>query len=433
MDWSDTMQKIYNFYNCFDTIQGRLYRGNPPSGTAYTASTDTRILPSSITGTSDSVFITFSNQLSIPFPIGTTVSLSGVSITTGYNGTYSVATASITGGVATIGWSSSTVGAASLSGSEVKFIPENKIILSSIAGLTAGMTIIGTGVTASATISSIQTSSSMIILSQDNTDKILSGQYFYIGKNQLIDTSTPLDCLNVYKRKVISSGLTGDPTTDTIVQIQNSFNEALQQSPSSEEVQIIEDITNQRRLALITQKKDPLWNEDIKNIAIPFSNVVDVGKTVDWIRTRYKYLIMTQDLTQKAYFAGTMHQCNFLLNWKDGATTYSQYVVVNGPSEKDDGFVRQRDIAIDEVNSKISIFIGRTAATDVLKRYNRIILNGKSWEIVVINDMENSNILQISFKENYINSSIDDLTNNTANNDEENVAELQSLILGDLS
>jgi hypothetical protein len=142
---------------------------------------------------------------------------------------------------------------------------------------------------------------------------------------------------------------------------------------------------------------------------------------------------MTQDLTQKAYFSGTMHQCNFLLKWKDGSTIYSQYVVVNGPSEKDDGYVKRQNITIDEVDSKISIFIGKTTGTDVLKRYNRIILNGKSWEIVVINDMENSNILQISFKENFINNDIDDLVNDVADNTEENVVELQSLILNDLS
>jgi len=424
------MQKIYNFYNCFDTIQGRLYRSSAPSGTAYTVSTDTRLVPSSLTGTGDSVFVSFSNQLSIPFPVGTTVALTGV---TTYSGTYSVTTASITGSIATIGWSSSAIGAASLSSSEIKFAPENNLILSSIAGLTAGMLVVGTGVTASTTISSIQTSSNMIVLSQTNLSKILSGQYFYIGKNTLINTSTPLDCLNVYKRKVISSGLTGDPTTDTITQLQNSFNEALNQSPNSEEVQIVEDITNQRRLALITQEKDPMWNEDIKRIALPFATVVDVGNTVDWIRTGYKYLIMTQDLTQKAYFSGTMHQCNFLLKWKDGSTIYSQYVVVNGPSEKDDGYVKRQNITIDEVDSKISIFIGKTTGTDVLKRYNRIILNGKSWEIVVINDMENSNILQISFKENFINNDIDDLVNDVADNTEENVVELQSLILNDLS
>jgi len=432
MDWSDFMQKIYNFYNCFDTIQGRLYRQNSPSGIELTASASTQLVPASLSGNGHSVFATFNGQNVIPFPAGTTVSLSGL---TSYSGTYSVTTASITGGVATIGWSSSITGAASITTSTlIKFQPENKIILSSVATLTAGMSVVASGLTASVTISSISSSINMITLSQNNLEGIIAGQYLYFGRNTLINTNTPLDCLNVYKRKVVSSGLTGDPTTDTIVQIQKSFEEALAQSPSSEEVEIIEDPTKQRRLALITENTNPKWNEDIKNISIPFSNQMDVGKTVDWIRTGYKYLVMTQNLTQKAYFSGTIHQCNFLLKWKDSNNVvYSQYVVVNGPGEKDSDYFRRDSIMIDRPSWSIEIFIGKTSATQHLLRYNRVILNGVSWEIVVINNMENESILRIALVENYINNNVDNVSESLADNSNENVAELQSLILNDLS
>jgi len=76
MDWSDFMQKIYNFYNCFDTIQGRLYRQNSPSGIELTASASTQLVPASLSGNGHSVFATFNGQNVIPFPAGTTVSLS---------------------------------------------------------------------------------------------------------------------------------------------------------------------------------------------------------------------------------------------------------------------------------------------------------------------------------------------------------------------
>jgi hypothetical protein len=433
MGWSDLMQKIYNFNNCFDTIQGRLYKKNSALGIEVTASTDTRLAPESITGTNSSVFVTFSNQNSIPFPIGATISLSGVLGNVAYNGTFSVTTASITSGLATVGWSSSASGPALISASEIKFAPENKIVLSSVAGLTAGMSVVGTGISASATISSISSSANFIVLSKENTDLISSGQFLYIGRNLLIDTKTPLECLNVYKRKVISSGLTGDPTKDTILQMQKAFEEALAQSPSSEEVVIVEDPTGQHRLSLITQSKEPKWDQDTKNIAIPFSEQIDIGKTIDWIRTGYKYLVLTQNLTQKAYFSGQIQQCNFLLNWKDNSgNTYSQYVVVDGPKEKEDDFKKFFGLSIDEGSGVLLVLIGKTDGSKVLKRYDRIILNEKAWEIILINDMENDNIIRFALKENFVNKDIDDTTNSIANNTEPAVGELRSLILGDL-
>jgi hypothetical protein len=433
MGWSDLMQKIYNFNNCFSTIDGRLYRQNSPSGIAVTVSTDTRLAPSSLTSSNGSVFFTFNNQSAIPFPVGTTVFVSGITGTTGYNGTYSVATASITSSIATIGWSSSVMGSATISSSIVRFTPENNIIISSVASLTSGMSVIGPNLTASVTISSFSTSSNMITLNQNHLDVLLAGQFLYIGRNASINTNTPLECLNVYKRKVLSSGLTGDPTKDTILQMQKAFEEALAQSPSSEEVTIVEDPTGQHRLSLITQSKEPKWDQDVKNIAIPFSEQIDVGKTIDWIRTGYKYLVLTQNLTQKAYFSGQIEQCNFLLNWKDNSgNTYSQYVVVDGPKEKEDDFKKFFGLSVDEGSGVLLVLIGKTDGSKILKRYDRIILNEKAWEIILINDMENDNIIRFALKENFVNKDIDDITNSIANNTEPAVGELRSLILGDL-
>jgi hypothetical protein len=434
MDWSDVMQKIYNFNNCFSTIDGRLYRQNSPTGIAVTVSTDTRLAPSSLTSSNGSVFFTFNNQSAIPFPVGTTVFVSGITGATGYNGTYSVATASITSSIATIGWSSSVMGSATISSSIIRFTPENNIVISSVAGLTSGMSVIGPNLTASVTISSFSTSNNTITLSQNHLGTVSAGQFLYIGRNTSINTNTPLECLNVYKRKVLSSGLTGDPTRDTIIQMQKAFEEAIAQSANSEEVLIVEDPTAEHRLCLITQSKQPKWNDDTKEIAIPFSSQMDVGKTIDWIRTGYKYLVMTQNLTQKAYFSGSIQQCNFLLNWQDDSgNIYSQYVVVDGPGEKDADWTKISNTMIDKPNWTIQIYIGKTNATQYLSRYSRIILNGYPWEIFVINNMENENILKISLAESFIKNQSDDVPAGLADNTNENVAELQSLILNDLS
>ena len=423
------MQRIYNFNNCFDTIQGRLYKQTSPSGIETTASTSTRLVPAGLTGDGANVFATFTGQNSVPFPIGTSVRLIGTPI---YDGTYSVVTASITSGLVTIGWTSSIIATASISSSTLRFAVEDKIVLSSAAGLTSGMTVLGTGVTASTTISSIDFLSNLITLSLENTGLISAGQYFYIGKNKSIDTNTPVDCLNVYKRKVVSSGLTGDPTQDTILQMQKSFEEVLGQSANSEEVRIVEDPTQQIRLVLINEIKTT-WEDDNKSLAASLNQGFVPGKTVDWIRTGFKYLIMDQALTQKAYFSGAMKQCTYLLKWVNASTTYSQWAVMIGPNENEPGFTKKEGIMVDPGEDTVKIFLGKSAATTFLTKYNRIIFGSRAWEIISINDIDSEFIVKISLAENFIDTSKDDVANSVANNEEANVGVFQSLVENDLT
>ena len=421
------MQKIYGFENCFSTMQGRLYRQNSAVGIELTASTSTRLVPASLTGNGSSVLVTFTNQLAIPFPIGTTISLDGVG---SYSGTFSITTASITGTTATIGWSASTTKSATLTSSIVKFNPENKIILSSIASLTGGMSIFGTGISASTTttIQSILTSSNLVILSKNNLDVITVGQYLYFNRNSIVNTNTVLDCLNVFKRKVMLSGLTGDPTKDSILQMKNTFEEAIAQSPNSEEVKIVEDTLQQIKLVLISESKTG-WGDDEKLLAAPLEQGFAPGKTLDWIRTDFKYLIMDQSLTQKSYFSGKIKQCTFLLKWLE----YSQWAVITGPDEKESNFVTKQGMSVDPGEDGIQIYLGKSAGTPFLIRYNRIILNNRSWKIVGINDLDSQFIVKINLLEDYINVAIDDTTNSIANNQDANIGVFQTLVLGDLT
>lgn len=257
-----------------------------------------------------------------------------------------------------------------------------------------------------------------------------------------IITSTSYDCLNDYRKRLLKMGFTGDPTTTLILDMEASFLDALANSPNSEEVYVLGPPTPSKQLAIITQSKTPTWDRDIKDIAMTKNSGIDVGKTIDWIRVNYKYLVTAENLAQKAYFSGIIEQCNFLLNWSEtiAATTasptatiiHSQYVVVDGPKEKEDDFKKFSDLSIDEGAGTLLVLIGKTEAVKLLKRYDRIILNKQAWEIMLINDMENDNIIRFALKESFINKNLDNTTSSVANNSEPAVGELRSLILGDL-
>jgi hypothetical protein len=261
-----------------------------------------------------------------------------------------------------------------------------------------------------------------------------------------IVTDTSYDCLNDYRKRLLKMGFTGDPTTTLILEMETSFLDALANSPNTEEVFIINDTpgspTPSKQLAIITQSKSPTWDRDVKELAMTRDSGADVGKTIDWIRTDSKYLVTSQNLTQKAYFSGTVEQCNFLLNWSQtiAATTtsptatvvYSQYVVVDGPKEKEDDFKKFFGMSVDEGAGVLLVLVGKTDGVKYLKRYDRIILNEQAWEIMIINDMENENIVRLALKESFINRDLDNTINSVANNAQPAIGELRSLILGDL-
>jgi hypothetical protein len=258
-----------------------------------------------------------------------------------------------------------------------------------------------------------------------------------------IVTDTSYDCLNDYRKRLLKMGFTGDPTTTFVAEMAQSFLDALANSPNTEEVFIINDTpggpTPSKQLAIITQSKEPRWDKDLKDIAMTTASGIDVGKTIDWIRPDYKYLVTAENTTQKAYFSGIMEQCSFILNWKattsvfTSSTTFSQYVVVDGPKNTDDKFTKVTNINFDEGAALVTILIGKTEAADQLARYDRIIINERAWEIVVIDNMENDKILRLALKESFIDRDADDTVNSVANNEKKAVGELRSLILQDLS
>lgn len=249
-----------------------------------------------------------------------------------------------------------------------------------------------------------------------------------------IDSNTAYECLNVFKRKVVASGLTGNPGQDVIAQMQSSFESALSSSPNSEEITILEEPNTPVRFAIITENGEVDWNINDKNIALSFSDYVRVGNTISWTRTGDKYLIMAQNDTQKAYFSGILRYATFLVKWTDGNEIYSQWAVVDGPGNAGGGFDMKKNIdaLVDDGQHQIEIYMSRSEGLSKIKRYDRIYANDKAWRIVAINDMEDDVFVKFYLKENYIDPERDDVENGIASNEEANVNNFKALVLDDL-
>lgn len=413
-------------------INDRLYKQTIPNGIAKTVSVSTVLIPASISGNGNQVTVTINGVNQIPFPVSSQVTLTGVGLATGYNGTFTISTASYTNSIATVVWTASVIGTATTASSSIYFSTQNKVIVSNTTGLVVGRAVDGSGITASAIVSAINTTSRLITISSPFIDTLDAGQYIYFEPNQTASTNTVYECFNLFKRKVIASGLTGNPATDSINQMAQAFETALSASPNSEEVKIVEDPTQAIKLALITENGEVNWNRDDKNVALSLSDAPQVGQTIDWIRTGEKYLVMAQNYTQKAYFSGIMRACTWLLKWRYNGVIYSQWVVIEGPNENGNGYKKFDGKMIDPGQDSVQLYLGKLPGTEYLSRYDRIILNNRPWKIFVLGNMENTKILKLALQEDQLDSTVDDTTNQITDNTDYAILEFRDLVLSNL-
>jgi hypothetical protein len=241
----------------------------------------------------------------------------------------------------------------------------------------------------------------------DLYDRKVASNYGNIAISNQEITKDALACFQLYQRKGFK--LLGDPTTTGVDDKLDSFLGALNNSYNSEKIQIVEKeniypLYPEQYLSLIT----PTEKAGIKTFLCPLEVLPEVGKVVYWPRDNSYWLIMSYEETEKAYFKGTIEKCNFVLSWKDdNGNRYKQRVKIQGPVETKYKNENLGELVIGKANETNSIWIAKTEQTKHLKRYNHLILNGKGYEIAVINDV--SDIIKINLIEGFVNPNEDTL------------------------
>ena len=241
-----------------------------------------------------------------------------------------------------------------------------------------------------------------------------------------LNISTQSADLNRYKEKVKFAGLTVDQSLNDNLAQYRSLLSALHHSYNTEKVRFIIDpinLTDDVEYLALIEKGQETFSEDEEYIGMDFNDApIAVGKTIDWIRTGFKYIVMEQDLSTRAYFSGKIRRANYLIKWTDDlGNIYEQWVAIVGPQDKeaDFGINKKAAVAIDTGGNQILMYMGKSEATQFLKRYNRLIVKdsneintskqekvlARAWRIDVVDDISNKFLIKLSLTENYINSS----------------------------
>ena len=172
-------------------------------------------------------------------------------------------------------------------------------------------------------------------------------------------------------------------------------------------------------LALINPNKLKQDYDD-KILSVNFEHNFKPGDVFEWGNTHSHWLIYLQDLTELAYFRGSIRRCRYQARWKDeDGNIHQSYMAVRGPVETKINFIQKSGISVDNPNYSLNILMPKTEdALNYFKRYSTFYLLDTDfpnreicWRVLATDSISTPGILEIVAMEYYSNEFEDDVEN----------------------
>lgn len=156
---------------------------------------------------------------------------------------------------------------------------------------------------------------------------------------------------------------------------------------------------------------------DDKFISIDYKHGYQHGDVFEWLQTNSHWIIYTQELTEDAYFRGSIRRCRYKINFLDeNNIERSTYAAIRGPVETKIDSIQKNLISVDTPNLSLNILMPLNQETkNAFTRYSRFLFNNKAWRVTAYDDISMPNILEVNAEEYYIDRDKDDVDNEIAN------------------
>jgi hypothetical protein len=200
----------------------------------------------------------------------------------------------------------------------------------------------------------------------------------------------------------------------------DSFKYALVHSYNSETV----EKNGASYKALVSDDKVSM-DQDQKNLSIEFTSGCKVGDTLYWGRTDTHWVVITQHITERAYFRGDMRKALYKIKWRDDTgKVYEQWVSLLGPTETKIDEQEKKGISFDAPNNSLTLWLGAGEGTAALKRYKNIYVAGKVWRINVADDLTSPGLIKLHLSEDLIDKDKDNQEEQLARDHEHMITEV---------
>lgn len=125
------------------------------------------------------------------------------------------------------------------------------------------------------------------------------------------------------------------------------------------------------------------------------------GDVFKWKETNSDWLVYLQRIEEDAYFRAEIRRCRHEVKIND--TIYKVYAAAIDRDEI--SWLTKNSISFNELNYGLTMYITKNQETeDFFHRFTIIELNGKPWEVQVVDSVSTDGIIQVSLKEHYQNS-----------------------------
>ena len=187
------------------------------------------------------------------------------------------------------------------------------------------------------------------------------------------------------------------------VQKEKSLLMALKFSEQAETV--VKQDGETHRVILNKNKQKMDYND--KNVSALFSAGFKVGDIFHWVEEDSDWIIYLKE-GQDAYFTGICRAAAHTLKWKDDfGVLHVEKVSVRGPVETKIVSEAKSGISFDSPNYTLYTLIQANEKTLKLKRYSKVSISGKMWEITVADSISEPGVIELQLVEDYTNKETD--------------------------
>lgn len=161
-------------------------------------------------------------------------------------------------------------------------------------------------------------------------------------------------------------------------------------------------------------------NYDDKVISIPFDDIclnspirgkttqcreeigMKPGDTFFWEATNTYWIVTLRLIQELAYFKATVRRCDYEI---DVDESHHYHVYVRGPEETQIDWNKMENAMYNDLNYNIIMTVTKDEVTsNFFKRFAKIKVNGRNWEVQATDDMSREGIIDVYLKEYYTNS-----------------------------
>lgn len=127
---------------------------------------------------------------------------------------------------------------------------------------------------------------------------------------------------------------------------------------------------------------------------------VEVGQVFEWKETSTYWLIYNQYLEEDAYFRADIIRCNAEAEMDNDY----YWIYMRGPTETELVWNQKNSIVWNDINYSFIIYITKNEETlDYFHRFTKIKIDGKNWEVKVVNPWYGDGIIKVCLGEWYNN------------------------------